>query len=120
MTHRLSFPGKDASDGSYTAEDDRLALLMEVFGQFPPSFLAKCKRREEFFDSDSKLLRIPKFNSTPLSKLVDGATETLKRPDDMPADEVILFCDFLEQMLALDPEERRTAGEMLLHPWLSV
>ena len=29
-----------------------------------------------------------------------------------------LFVDFVEQMLNLDPVERLTASEALLHPWL--
>jgi serine/threonine-protein kinase SRPK3 len=49
---------------------------------------------------------------------MDGETEALRRPDDMPVDEVPVFVDFLKGMLAINPDERKSAAEMLKHDWL--
>lgn len=51
---------------------------------------------------------------------MDGESEALRRPEDMPESEVPIFVDFLKGMLALDPDERRSAAEMLEHDWLKV
>ena len=36
----------------------------------------------------------------------------------MPETEVPVFVDFLENVLAIDPDDRKSAAEMLKHPWL--
>lgn len=46
----LSFPGTASPNGKWTAEDDRLAQLMEVFGPFPEALLARSTRAQEYFD----------------------------------------------------------------------
>lgn len=51
---------------------------------------------------------------------MDGENEVLRRPKDMPQDEVPIFVDFLEGMLAVEPDKRKSAPEMLKHPWLAV
>lgn len=48
----LSFPGTASRNGKWTAEDDRLAQLMEVFGPFPEYLLRKGVRSREFFDDE--------------------------------------------------------------------
>ena len=48
-----SFPGKDSEYGIWTAEDDRLAQMMEVFGPFPEKLLKRGERSKEFFDEQS-------------------------------------------------------------------
>ncbi len=63
-------------------------------------------------------MRIPKLNSVSFEKFMDGETEALRRPDDMPVDEVPVFVDFLKGMLAINPDERKSAAEMLKHDWL--
>ena len=47
-----SFPGSCAKSGAWTADDDRLAQLMEVFGLFPKSLLARSSMTEKFFDKE--------------------------------------------------------------------
>ena len=66
------------------------------------------------------LLRIPYLETTTLEKLVDGDHERTQRPKDMPESEVPVFCDFLRGMLALDPEKRKSASQLLEHKWLSI
>lgn len=64
------------------------------------------------------LLRIPKLSPASFLSLMDGENEVLRRPKDMPKAEVPVFVDFLENVLAIDPDDRKSAAEMLKHPWL--
>ncbi|OBT42067.1 hypothetical protein VE00_07458 [Pseudogymnoascus sp. WSF 3629] len=114
----LSFPGTASRNGTWTAEDDRLAQLMEVFVPFPKALLERGARSKEFFDDEGNLLRIPKLLPASLLSLMDGENEVLRRPKDMPKAEVPVFVDFLENVLAIRPDNRKSAAEMLKHPWL--
>jgi serine/threonine protein kinase len=38
----------------------------------------------------------------------------------MPQAEVPIFVDFLEDMLAVEPGNRKSAAQMLKHPWLAI
>lgn len=155
----LSFPGTASPSGKWTAEDDRLAQLIEVFGPFSESLRRRGVRSGEFFDSEGmqlglffrsrwsrtgmteridgthscprgsfrhtdlasgNLLRIPKLSPASLLSLMDGEHEVLRRPKDMPQCEVPIFVDFLEGMLAVEPDDRKSAAEMLEHPWLAM
>ena len=64
------------------------------------------------------LLRIPILTPATLEHFMDGDEGLLLRPKDMPKTEVPIFADFLQGMLALDPEQRKTASELLDHDWL--
>ncbi len=66
------------------------------------------------------LLRIPVLKRTNLTALMDGTRGVLVRPKDMPKEEVATFVNFLEGMLAIDPDRRKTAAELLNHPWLKL
>lgn len=54
----LSFPGTTSRNGTWTADDDRLAQLMEVFGPFPEALLKRGTRPREFFDAEGMQLRL--------------------------------------------------------------
>lgn len=64
------------------------------------------------------MLRIPKLSPASLLSLMDGENEVLRRPKDMPEAEIPVFVDFLENVLAIDPDDRKSAAGMLKHPWL--
>jgi len=70
--------------------------------------------------SSGNLLRIPKLSPASLLSLMDGKDEVLRRPKDMPQTEVPIFVDFLEGMLAVEPGDRKSAAELLKHPWLAL
>ncbi len=53
----LSFPGTASRNDKWTAEDDRLAQLMEVFGPFPEA-VRKGVRSREFFDNEGMQLSL--------------------------------------------------------------
>ncbi|RDL42200.1 Uncharacterized protein BP5553_02179 [Venustampulla echinocandica] len=62
----LPFPGTASQNGTWTAEDDRLAQLIEVFGPFPEALLKRGVRSREFFDDEGNLLRILKLSPASL------------------------------------------------------
>lgn len=48
------FSGEASSNGTWTAEDDHLARITEVLGQFPLEFTQKGSRAAHFFDKQGK------------------------------------------------------------------
>ncbi len=44
--------GTDAKDGAWSADDDRLALMIEWIGPFPKDFLARGKKTRDFFNAE--------------------------------------------------------------------
>lgn len=84
--------------------------------------ICSCFRRS-FRHADllsGNLLRIPKLSPASLLSLMDGKDGILRRPKDMPQNEVPIFIDFLENMLAIEAGARKSAAEMLKHPWIAV
>jgi len=61
---------------------------------------------------------IPRLKVTNLADFVDGKEGPFQRPDDMTSEDALRFVDFLRGALQLDPDERKTAGELLQHEWL--
>lgn len=66
------------------------------------------------------LLRIQKLWPASLLSLMDGKEGVLRKPKDMLQAEVPIFVDFLEGMLAVEPNDRKSAAQMLEHPWLAI
>jgi serine/threonine-protein kinase SRPK3 len=80
----------------------------------------KTPRSDILTFSSGHLLRIPKLSPASLLSLMDGEDEVLRKPKDMPQAEVPIFVDFLEGMLAVEPGDRKSAAQMLKHPWLAI
>ena len=112
------FSGKAHKDGTCTAEEDSLASLIETFGPMPKTLLARGKRTRVFLDGNGNLTAISKLHPARLETFVDGEIEAHQRPSDMAEANVPVCIDFLKSMLALDPDERKSASQMLGHPWL--
>ncbi|KAL4950834.1 protein kinase [Aspergillus filifer] len=112
------FSGEASSKGTWTVEDDHLAKIIEVLGQFPLPFIEKGSRGAHFFDKQGNLLRIPNLKSTCLERLIDGATKPFLKPIDLPKAEVPIFIDFIKGMLEIDPRSRKSAAELLQHEWI--
>ncbi|KAK0252921.1 hypothetical protein LTR91_011509 [Friedmanniomyces endolithicus] len=107
-----------ASKGRWSSEDDHLAQYMEVLGPMPSALLLRGSKTDQYFDKEGNLLRIPQLKVTNLADFVDGKEGPFKRPGDMTPEDAPLFVDFLRGALQLDPDERKTAGELLQHEWL--
>lgn len=49
------FRAEASKRGTWTAEDDHLAKIMEIIGPFPRSFINKGRRAAEFFDEQGMM-----------------------------------------------------------------
>ncbi|OAR00209.1 hypothetical protein LLEC1_03172 [Akanthomyces lecanii] len=125
------FSGNTSERGTWTAEDDHLAKIVEVLGPFPPSLLGRGSRSAQFFDEQGiipgcaalslgwKLIRIRNLKPTSLERLVNGEVKPFSKPPDMLETEVAAFIDFLRGMLQIGPLARKSAAQLLQHEWLS-
>ncbi|RAL00004.1 protein kinase [Aspergillus ibericus CBS 121593] len=114
------FSGKASKNGTWTAEDDRVARIMEILGPFPSSFLHRGTRTAELFDEKGNLHRIPDLKRTSLERLLNGTTKPFLKPVDMSDAEVPVFIDFIRGMLQIDPQLRKSAADLLEHKWLKL
>ncbi|KAK1016722.1 hypothetical protein LTR54_003401 [Friedmanniomyces endolithicus] len=117
VTGHVAFLGA-ASKGRWSSEDDHLAQYIEVLGPMPSGLLLRGSKTDQYFDKEGNLLRISQLKVTNLADFVDGKEGPLKRPDDMTPEDAALYVDFPRGALQLDPDERKTAGELLQHEWL--
>ncbi|EEP79814.1 predicted protein [Uncinocarpus reesii 1704] len=112
------FSGIASEKGSWTADDDRLAKMIEILGPFPPEFLKTGNRTASFFDEKGNLLRLPDLRPTTLERLINGTSKPFIKPQDMTDADIPIFIDFLRGMLAIDPKRRKSAAALLQHEWL--
>ncbi len=61
-----AFPGIAAKSGAWSAEDNRLAQLMQVLGPFPQDFLSRGSKTKEFFDEQGMPASSTSSKSPPL------------------------------------------------------
>ncbi|PKY03351.1 kinase-like protein [Aspergillus campestris IBT 28561] len=115
----VPFSCQASKKGTWTVEDDHLARITEIIGPFPPQFIEKGSRASHFFDKQGNLIRIPNLSPTSLERLVNGTAMPFSKPSDMPNADVPIFVDFLRGMLAIDPETRKSASELLQHEWIN-
>ncbi|PWY81558.1 protein kinase [Aspergillus sclerotioniger CBS 115572] len=86
------FSSTASKNGTWTAEDDQLARMMEILGPFPSH----------------------------LERLINGTTKPFIKPADMSDAEVPVFIDFIRGMLQIDPQLRKSAADLLGHGWLKL
>ncbi|KAJ3498192.1 hypothetical protein NLG97_g1311 [Lecanicillium saksenae] len=132
------FSGNASENGTWTAEDDHLAKIVEVLGPFPSSLLSRGSRSAQFFDEQGifpeyiatgtwltrlnllgKLIRIRNLKPTSLERLLNGEVKPFSKPADMLDTEIGAFIDFVRGMLEIDPMARKSAAQLLQHEWLS-
>ncbi|EGP82922.1 uncharacterized protein MYCGRDRAFT_50394 [Zymoseptoria tritici IPO323] len=113
----IAFPGQ-AKEGSWTSSDDHLAQYMEVLGPMPRELLERGTKAHEYFNEQGSYWPIPTLKQTSLQDYVVAEQGPFQRPSDMSAEEALVFADFLQGALALDPDHRKTASELLEHDWL--
>ncbi|KAL1925274.1 uncharacterized protein VTP21DRAFT_157 [Calcarisporiella thermophila] len=95
----------------FTKDDDHIAQIIELLGQFPKHLALSGKYSDQIFNRRGELRHIHKLR---MWKLVDVLHEKylLQKP------EAEFLASFLLPMLNLNPEKRATARTMLEHPWL--
>ncbi|KAF7369224.1 hypothetical protein MVEN_00250100 [Mycena venus] len=96
----------------YTKDDDHIAQIIELLGELPEHVRKSGRWSGEFFDSTGKLIHIQNLRPWPLSAVLHDKYL-------FPQPEADAISDFLLPMLVLDPDKRMSAGELVVHEWLS-
>eukprot|EP01135_Chromosphaera_perkinsii_P007177 Nk52_evm1s738 gene=Nk52_evmTU1s738 len=96
----------------HSRDEDHLALMTELLGRFPRSFIFSGKYSKECFNRRGELRHIRDLGEW---RLRDVFVEKYHF-DPVVAKE---FTDFLLPMLNIVPQNRATALECLKHPWLA-
>jgi len=71
---RVLFKGRPDPDGAWTAEEDHLAQMMELFGPLPTDLLAEGRSSGSLFDKDGML----KLHPLSLSGYADPAAIAIR------------------------------------------
>eukprot|EP00186_Timspurckia_oligopyrenoides_P004240 CAMPEP_0182447188 /NCGR_PEP_ID=MMETSP1172-20130603/12663_1 /TAXON_ID=708627 /ORGANISM="Timspurckia oligopyrenoides, Strain CCMP3278" /LENGTH=733 /DNA_ID=CAMNT_0024643537 /DNA_START=130 /DNA_END=2328 /DNA_ORIENTATION=- len=100
------------SGRDFDRDEDHLALMMELLGPIPRSFLLRGIYSRDFFASNGDLRHIHTMNYW---SLADVLVEKYR----FQRDDATSFCSFLLSMLRFDPAQRSTVEECLRHSWLS-
>ncbi|KAI0632112.1 kinase-like protein [Trametes polyzona] len=97
---------------SWSLEDDHLAKMLELTGErFTPAMLERAQLRSQYLDEQGNLLRVELIPG----QSIEAALAVYKT---MPESEIAGAADFIRACLRLDPFERASAKELVLHPWL--
>ena len=97
---------------SFTKEDDHLAQIIELLGNIPPQIIVTGRCSSRYFAPNGSLLHISRDEMQPCD-----LRESLMK-HGIPEPEAAAAAAFMLEMLIYDPCERKSAAEMLAHPWL--
>ncbi|RXW22965.1 hypothetical protein EST38_g2890 [Candolleomyces aberdarensis] len=97
----------------FTKDDDHMAQIIELLGDFPLEVKMGGKYSRELFDHNGALRYIRTLKPWPLKRVM---VEKYLYSEEGAG----VLCDFLEPMLAVDFRDRVNARDMVDHPWLDV
>ncbi|TCD61444.1 serine/threonine protein kinase, CMGC group [Steccherinum ochraceum] len=100
-----------ASGSRYSKDDDHIAQIMELMGEFPKQVAFAGKYSSDFFNRKGELRHIQKLRYWPLEAVLHDKYL-------LPKEEADMIASFLTPMLRLHPEKRAKAGELTHHAWL--
>lgn len=95
----------------FSKDDDHMAQIIELLGDFALDAKMGGKYSREIFDSQGNLRYIKTLKPWPLKRVM--MEKYLFTERDSQA-----LCDFLEPMLRIDFRARARASDMVDHPWL--
>lgn len=102
----------DPQAGSrYSKDEDHIAQVIELVGDFPQSLAFSGKYSSRFFSRKGELRHINKLRFWPLEDVLHDKYEFTRETAQTIA-------SFLGPMLRLSPEKRAGAGELVHHRWL--
>lgn len=101
------------SSDSFTKEDDHLAQIIELLGEIPPRIVETGRYSAKYFTSDGRLANISQEEMRP-----QGLRETLIQKYKFEETDAREAANFMLDMLIYDPLKRKSAADMLKHPWL--
>ncbi|KIY51324.1 kinase-like protein [Fistulina hepatica ATCC 64428] len=97
----------------FTKDDDHMAQIIELLGDFEVEAKMGGKYSRELFDHNGSLRYIKSLKPWPLKSVM--MQKYLYTEQHAKA-----LCEFLEPMLVVDFKHRRNARDMVDHPWLEV
>jgi len=97
----------------FTKDDDHMAQIIELMGDFSLEAKVVGKYSRELFDHTGALRYIRTLKPWPLKRVM--MEKYLYKEKD-----AVALCDFLEPMLAVDQRDRKEARDMVGHPWMDV
>ncbi|WFD05359.1 non-specific serine/threonine protein kinase [Malassezia vespertilionis] len=100
-----------AAGAKYNKDDDHIAQIIELLGDFPKSLAFSGKYSAEIFNRKGEPKHIHKLRYWPLISV-------LQEKYLLPFEKANQLSSFLLPMLRLNPSERASAQEALKHPWL--
>lgn len=100
-----------AAGAKYNKDDDHIAQIIELLGDFPKSVAFSGKYSAEIFNRKGEPRHIHKLRYWPL-------VNVLQEKYLLTAEHSEELSSFLLPMLRLNPSERASAREALSHPWL--
>ncbi|KAH9986830.1 kinase-like domain-containing protein [Russula compacta] len=102
----------DPQAGSrYSKDEDHIAQIMELVGEFPQSLAFSGKYSSRFFNRKGELRHINKLRFWPLEDVLHDKYEFTRETAQT-------ISSFLTPMVRLNPEKRAGAGELVHHRWL--
>ncbi|KAJ5594684.1 uncharacterized protein N7459_000892 [Penicillium hispanicum] len=99
------------SGTKYGKDDDHIAQIIELLGQFPKSLCLSGKWSQEIFNRKGELRNIHRLRHWALP-------EVLREKYHYTVEESMRISEFLLPMLDLSPEKRANAGGMASHDWM--
>lgn len=100
-----------AQGALFSKDDDHMAQIIELLGDFPLDVKAGGRYSREIFDSAGQLRYIKTLKPWPLRRVM--SEKYLFTENDTKG-----LCGFLEPMLRADFRARARAADMIDHPWL--
>ncbi|KAG2146510.1 kinase-like protein [Suillus bovinus] len=97
----------------FTKDDDHMAQIIELLGDFPLDAKMGGRYSREIFDHTGALRYIKTLKPWPLNRVMtEKYLFSISEANDL--------CSFLEPMLAVDQRERKEVRDMVGHFWLDV
>jgi len=100
-----------ASGSRYSKDDDHIAQIIELMGEFPKHVAFSGKYSSEFFNRKGELRHINKLRFWPLDAVLHDKYL-------FPRAEADALASFLNPMLSLSPDKRAKAADLVHHSWL--
>jgi len=107
LTGEYLFDPKESR--TYRKDEDHVAQMVELLGDFPSHFVRSGMYANEIFNSRGQLRNIHRLTYW-------GLPAVLKEKYDRP--DYTLEADFMMKMLEVVPSRRADAGGMVGHEWL--
>ncbi|KAJ3094608.1 serine/threonine protein kinase, CMGC group [Phlyctochytrium planicorne] len=102
----------DPQPGSrYTKDDDHVAQIIELLGQFPKHVALSGKYSSEIFNRRGELRHIHKLRYWRLN-------DVLHEKYHFSKEDANAISDFILPLVEVSPEKRATAAQMLSNPWV--